>query len=94
MNRRSFFSRLLGAACFAVAQKIMPSCTASVNFVPLPQGYGRKRSGIEFVMAHGKTPSAEVQVWLDEYSDMLQEHIEEMERRRIEVEHYLLPPTV
>lgn len=28
MNRRSFFSRLLGAACLAVAERVMPSSIA------------------------------------------------------------------
>lgn len=30
MNRRSFFSRLLGAACLAVAERVLPSSLSGV----------------------------------------------------------------
>lgn len=54
MNRRSFFARLLGAACLAVAERVLPSSiavpTAPVgNFLPVPRGAVLRRSGTTFV---------------------------------------------
>lgn len=54
MNRRGFFSRLLGAACLAVAERVLPSSLATLaapvgNVLPMPRGPVLRRSGTTFV---------------------------------------------
>lgn len=53
MNRRSFFARMLGAACLAVAERVLPSSIGAV-----------KPQWSEPTTSYGKSPSRDIGDWL------------------------------